>query len=259
MFSSAARGSYVFCPTATTAAASEEAENDSSTAINPPLSPTSSSFSVTAMDVDTSTNHPLLLSSIKQPHSPTTSESDKVSLTVLTAFFPSDITSITTVISTSEQPAKKQSRSSWYLGVSAKDIVSPAGKTTPASAVIGMQGSINWLTDIFERSMMSHLAKDPATTPWSCTMALVQEYDDNLMLIKRLHWFLILKRTLLLPILAFYLLIMRCKKAGFILYSRGDFFLYAVPLIMAVVCCMENMFVSFHSLIYMSVSVSPCQ
>ena len=50
----------------------------------------------------------------------------------------------------------------------------------PASAIIGMQGSINWLTDIFERSMTSHLAKDPATTSQSHVMALVQEYDNDL-------------------------------------------------------------------------------
>ena len=64
MFSSAAHGSHVFCLTATTTAAPEEFEDDSSTAINPPLPATSSSFSVTAMDVNGSTN-PLLLSSIK--------------------------------------------------------------------------------------------------------------------------------------------------------------------------------------------------
>ena len=128
--------------------------------IDPPPPPTSSSSSVTAIDVNTSTNHPLPLPSIKQLHSPTISKSDKVSLAIPAAFLPSDITSITTAISTSEQPAKKKLRSSQYLGVSAKDIVSPARKTTPAGAVIGMQGSINWLTDIFERSMMSHLAKD---------------------------------------------------------------------------------------------------
>ena len=50
----------------------------------------------------------------------------------------------------------------------------------PASAVVGMQDSINQLTDIFERSMMSHLAKDPATVSQSCAMALVQEYDNDL-------------------------------------------------------------------------------
>ena len=43
-----------------------------------------------------------------------------------------------------------------------------------------MQGSINQLTDIFERSMTSHLAEDPATTSQSHVMALVQEYDDDL-------------------------------------------------------------------------------
>ena len=179
MFSSAAQGSYVFHLTATTAVAPEEAKDDSSTAINPPLPPTSASFSVTAMDVNTS-NHPLPLSSIKWPYSPAISKSDKVSLAILTAFSPPDIISIITTISTSEQPAKKWSRSSRYSGVSVKDIVFPAGKTMPASAVIGMQGSINQLTDIFERSMMSHLAEDPATTSWSCMMALVQEYDDDL-------------------------------------------------------------------------------
>ena len=106
IFSSAACGSHVFHPTATTAAAPEEAKDDSSTAVNPPLPPTSSSFSVTAMDVDTSTNHPLPLSSIKRPHSPTISESDKVSLAMPTAFLPSDITSITTAVTTYERKGR---------------------------------------------------------------------------------------------------------------------------------------------------------
>ena len=80
MFSSAACGSHVFHLAATTAVAPEKAKDGSSTAVNPPLPLTSSSFSVTAMDVDASTNHPLPLSSIKRPHSPAISESDKVSL-----------------------------------------------------------------------------------------------------------------------------------------------------------------------------------
>jgi hypothetical protein len=56
----------------------------------------------------------------------------------------------------------------------------------PASAVIGMQGSINRLTDIFEKSMMSHIAKDPATASQNHAMTLVQEYDDNLIVDKKI-------------------------------------------------------------------------
>jgi hypothetical protein len=178
MFSSAAHGSHVFCLTTATTTAPNEAEDDSTTAVDPPASsflPAASSFlSTTAMDVDAIAKH---------PHSPVISESDRVSsLAVPTASSASEITSITIPLLTSEQPAKKRSRGSRQSAVSgsAKDIVFSAGKATPASAVIWMQGSINRLTDIFEKSMMSHIAEDPATASRNHAMTLVQEYDDDL-------------------------------------------------------------------------------
>jgi hypothetical protein len=141
-----------------------------------------------AMDVDAIANYPPHAGT-KRPHSPVISESDRVSsLAVPTASSASEITSITTPLLTSEQPAKKQSRGSRQSAVSgsAKDIVFSAGKATPASAVIGMQGSINRLTEIFEKSMMSHIAKDPATASRNRAMTLVQEYDDDLTVDKKI-------------------------------------------------------------------------
>jgi hypothetical protein len=62
MFSSAAHGSHVFRPTAATTTAPNKAEDDSTTAVDPPASsflPATSSFlSTTAMDVDAIANYP---------------------------------------------------------------------------------------------------------------------------------------------------------------------------------------------------------
>jgi hypothetical protein len=66
MFSLAARGSHVFCPTAAT------------TAVDPPassfLSAASSFLSTTAMDVDAVANYPPPHAGTKRPHSPVISE-----------------------------------------------------------------------------------------------------------------------------------------------------------------------------------------
>jgi hypothetical protein len=135
MFSSAAHGSHVFRLTAATTTAPDEAEDDSTTAVDPPassfLSAASSFLSTTAMDVNAIANYPPPHAGTKGPHSPVISESDRVSfLAVPTASSASEITLITTPLSTSKQPAKKQSRGSRQLAVSgsAKDIVSSAGK-----------------------------------------------------------------------------------------------------------------------------------
>jgi hypothetical protein len=70
----------------------------------------------------------------------------------------------------------------WYYarGVSresVKDIAAPAGKARLASAT---QDSINHLTDIIEKSVMSHLAEDPATTSRNCAITLLQKQEDGL-------------------------------------------------------------------------------
>jgi len=53
-----------------------------------------------------------------------------------------------------------------------------ADKITPASAVVGMQGSINRLTDIFEKSMLP--SDDPAVTHRGRAIQHVQEAEDEL-------------------------------------------------------------------------------
>jgi hypothetical protein len=78
MFSLAAHGSHVFCLTATTTTAPNRAEDDSTTAVNPPASsflPATSYFlSTTAMDVDAITNYPPPHAGTKHPHSPVISK-----------------------------------------------------------------------------------------------------------------------------------------------------------------------------------------
>ena len=61
-------------------------------------------------------------------------------------------------------------------GESVKDIAAPAGNVAPASANIGVQDSINRLTDI----MVSHLVEDPATTSRNRAIRLLQEQEDGL-------------------------------------------------------------------------------
>ncbi|KAF8220351.1 hypothetical protein L208DRAFT_1382695 [Tricholoma matsutake] len=53
-----------------------------------------------------------------------------------------------------------------------------ANKITPATAIIGMQGSINQLTDIFEKSMAP--GEDPAVAHREKAMQFLQEVDDGL-------------------------------------------------------------------------------
>jgi hypothetical protein len=112
MFSLAACGSHVFRLTAATTAAPDEAEDNSTTAVDSSASsflPAASSFfSTTAMDVDAIANYPSPHASTKRPHSFVIFESDRVlSLAVPTASSASEITLITTPLSTSKQPAKK--------------------------------------------------------------------------------------------------------------------------------------------------------
>lgn len=212
MYSSSARGGHVFRPSIAAPPIPDNADEDdeSTTAVNPPAGPsvttaaadaentitqtttapsslfvvTSSSLSAStiAMDVDDGGTNPInpLLSSSKRPHSPTPPETNSSSSTAQT----SSTSNTTTALSSSEPPAKKQSkggsRHSGVSGKSVKDTSTPAVRTTPASAVIGMQGSINCLTDIFEKSMMSHLAEDPATTSRNRAIGLLQEQEDGL-------------------------------------------------------------------------------
>jgi hypothetical protein len=78
MFSSAARGSHVFRLTAATTTAPNEAEDDSTTAVDPSASsflPATSSFlSTTAMDVDAIANYPPPYAGTKHPHPPVISK-----------------------------------------------------------------------------------------------------------------------------------------------------------------------------------------
>lgn len=193
--------------------AEEDAEEDDLTLINPP---TGSSFmmaqdtgssataggssatagssvaipSVAASSVISGSSSQAFSTSInpsisggKRPHSLISSKSDSTPFSLpMSTTSASEITTMTTQSSSGQpvEPAKKRSRGSAVSGHSAKDISVRTGRATPASAVIGMQGSINRLTDIFEKNMSTNVAEDPATASRNRAIGLVQELDDGL-------------------------------------------------------------------------------
>lgn len=97
------------------------------------------------------------------------------------------VTTVSTPLSSSDQPVTTRSkgskggssRHSGVSGQSTEDSVAPAEDIALASAIIGMQGSINRLIDIFEQSM-SHLAEDPTVSRLSSAIRLMQEQEDDL-------------------------------------------------------------------------------
>ena len=209
MYSSTARGSHVYRPaTALPPAFQDETDGEGSTTAietvggaairNATTSDkvagnqsivtgsTPASSSTAAMDVDNGgTNSPgLSVPGSKRPHSLMSTDSDALSSSAAPTPT-SNITPITTPQSLSDPPAKKRSKGS--KGDSRRSAVSaPAGpvnvaKITPATAVMGMQGSINRLTDIFERSMMGQLGEDPAVVSRNRAIELVQTQDDGLL------------------------------------------------------------------------------
>ncbi len=62
-------------------------------------------------------------------------------------------------------------------------VARPVKAITQATAVVGMQGSINQLTDIFEKSLEP--SQDPSVNRKSRALKLVQERDDGLLLLDK--------------------------------------------------------------------------
>ena len=218
MYLSTAHGGHVFHPTAATKPVPDEDEEDS-IAVDPPsgssiiigssssivAGPEASSLlsdsSTAAMAVDdssvTSVNpaesfhsaHPAepSHSSTKRSQSLMTSESEPASSLsippISTVSASESAQTSTTPLSSFQQPAKrlKGSKHSGISGQSATGTAAaPSGKVTPATAVVGMQGSINRLTNIFERNMTRNMAEDPVTASHNRTIGLVQEQEDGL-------------------------------------------------------------------------------
>jgi hypothetical protein len=191
MHLSIARGTHVFRPTS--AAATEPTlfedhdEDDISTAVDlaagsakgkgpieGPSTITNSSDSIvtvasTSMDIDTP--EPSQALSSKRSHSLMVSESEpSSSLAPPTA----------STSKSSEHPVKKRSKGSGVSGQSSSGAVALSKKITPASAVVGMQASINRLTDIFKANMDRDMPEDPANAARDRAIGLVQEHEDNL-------------------------------------------------------------------------------
>ncbi|KIK33968.1 hypothetical protein CY34DRAFT_18035 [Suillus luteus UH-Slu-Lm8-n1] len=85
-----------------------------------------------------------------------------------------------TTLVVSAPPSKKawtpaQSQNSCHTKISS---IAKAAKITPAAAVVGMQGSINWMTDVFEAFMRggTGAADDPVT----CAVTILEGEDADI-------------------------------------------------------------------------------
>ena len=130
----------------------------------------------TSMDLDlTSMSHPPSINSSKRSHSAMSVESELLPGA-------SDSTPATPLDPVSNKMQKgsgsRASRGSKHSGPKVTSTARLANKITPATAVMGMQGSINRLTDIFEKSMVP--GEDPSIMRREKAMQFLQEVDDGL-------------------------------------------------------------------------------
>lgn len=87
---------------------------------------------------------------------------------------------------TTSEPARKKSARSSSRSTSKTSVVRPSSKITKISnavAMNGIQGTINRLTDIFERSVNAPL--DPRAAGRGDTLQLLQSHDDGLSINER--------------------------------------------------------------------------
>lgn len=145
-----------------------------------PMSLNIGDFDIDAMDIDTAQIQVPTLSSVSSGKRKFSAlRNDTASISLLS----SDPTATTTDMTSSEPAGKKRSTGSGKDRQPRKVSAKKADKITNTTVLHGMQGTMNRVSDIFEKSVAQPL--DPQSAVRSDALHFLQTRDDNLSLDER--------------------------------------------------------------------------